>query len=368
MTPYVFMILIWLVAFYYLLYQNNKISEEGLLWRKKAFVWISGFALFVIMGFRHQLVGIDTPHYLSRYHSSAYYDWDTFLQWDIWLEKELGFTLVGKILYSLHVPYQLYLLLYGLFISVCISRFIYKWCKNPFWGFYLHTTIGLFTMSMSGIRQSIACCICWFGIDCILEKKPIRFILLVLLASTFHQSAIFFIVFYFARYVKINKLSGWIISAFSVACIFLRSIFIPVLEYLLPEKYETYGLVSDKFPINPLVVLVALLIPMFCLFFWERTKIKDEQQEQFCSLCFVGSFAYAVIQVLSLSSNMIGRMNQYFYIFNVVLLGNVISEIEDRNTRYVASLFAILLPGYMFFKSQSLGISPYYFFWQIYGS
>ena len=83
MTPYVFMILIWLIAFYYLLYQDNKISAEGLQRRKKIFVWISGFTLFFIMGFRHYLVGIDTPRYLSRYQASAYYDWDMFLQWDI---------------------------------------------------------------------------------------------------------------------------------------------------------------------------------------------------------------------------------------------------------------------------------------------
>ncbi len=368
MTPYVFMILVWLIAFYYLLYQDNKISEEGLEKRRKFFIWISGFTLFVIMGFRHQLVGIDTPRYLSRYHASAFYDWEYFTQWDIWLEKELGFTLIGKLLYTLHVPDEIYLMLYGLFVAVCMSRLIYRWCKNPFWGFYLHTTIGLFTMSMSGIRQSIACCICWLGIDYILEKKPMKFFLMVLLASTFHQSAIFFVVFYFARYIKIKKLSGWIISGFSVACIVLRPVLIPLLSYVMPTKYEVYGLVSDKHQVNPLLVAVALLIPMFCLFFWERRKIKDEAHEKFLSLCFTGSFFYGIIQVLSMSSNMIGRMNQYFYIFNVVLLGNIITEIEDRNTRYVASAFALLLPGYMFFKSQSLGISPYYFFWQIYGS
>lgn len=368
MTPYVFMILIWVVLFYYLLYRSEGISDESMEKRKKVFVWLAGITLFVIMGFRNQNVGVDTKHYLSRYHESAYYDWDVFKQWELWREEELGFLLFSKILYTWKIPYQVYLMVYAFFVSVCVSKLIYKHCKNPFWGFFLHTTIGLFTMSMSGIRQSVACCICWLSIDYIMEKKPIRFVLLILFAATFHQSAIFFLVFYFARYVTIKKMSGWILSGFSVACIFLRPVLVPVLSYFMPEKYETYGLVSDKFPINPLVVAIALLIPMFCLFFWERRKIKDEKDEQFQSLCFAGSFLYAIIQTLSLSSNMIGRMNQYFYIFNVILLGNIITDIEDRNTRYIISAFAILLPGYMFFKSQSLGISPYYFFWQVYGS
>ncbi len=368
MTPYVFMILIWVVLFYYLLYRNEGISEEGKEKRKRFFVWLSGIALFIIMGFRHENVGLDTTQYLWRYHQTYYYDLEYFKQWELWLEKEMGFTLVGKILYWLRVPDQLYLILYALFITFCISKLILKWCKNPFWGFYLHTTIGLFTMSMSGMRQSIACCICWLAMDYIFDKKPVRFVLMTLLAATFHQSAIFFAVFYFARYIKIRKVSGWILGAFSVACIFLRSLFIPLLEYFIPEKYETYGLISDKHQINPLLILIALLIPMFCLFFWERRKIKTEREDAFYSLCYVGSFSYAIIQILALSSNMIGRMNQYFYIFNVILLGNIITDIEDRNTRYIASAFAIILPGYMFFKAQSLGISPYYFFWQVYGS
>ncbi|MBE7018935.1 MAG: EpsG family protein [Ruminococcaceae bacterium] len=368
MTPYVFMILIWVVLFYYLLYRNEGISEEGMEKRRQIFVWLAGTTLFVIMGFRHNGVGVDTKHYLSRYHSTAYYDWDVFKHWDLWREEELGFLFFTKILYVWKIPFQVYLILYALFISICISKFILKWSKNPFWGFYLHATIGMFTMSMSGIRQSIACCICWLAIDYILEKKPVRFVLMVILASTFHQSAIFFLVFYFARYLKIKKISGWFFAGVSVASIFLRSIFTPILEYFMPEKYEIYGAVSDKYPINPLLVMVALLIPMFCLFFWERRKIKNERDDQFQSLCFVGSFAYAIIQVLGLSSNAIGRMCYYFYIFNVILLGNVITDIEDRNTRYIASAFAILLPGYMFFKAHSLGIAPYYFFWQVYGS
>ena len=63
----------------------------------------------------------------------------------------------------------------------------------------------------------------------------------------------------------------------------------------------------------------------------------------------------------------IGRMSQYFYIFNVILLGNIIEEIDDWKTRTIAFIFAIILPGYMFFKSMSLGIAPYYFFWETYG-
>ena len=157
-------------------------------------------------------------------------------------------------------------------------------------------------------------------------------------------------------------------TLFSIAGIFLRPILMPILDLLMPNKYETYGAVAHRYFINPMVVAIAILVPMFCLFFWERKKMKTEQEEKLYSLCFVGSFCNAIVYVLAISSLMIGRMTYYFIFYNVVLLGNIITDIEDRNTRYVAILFAILLPGYLFFKSQSHGIAPYYFFWQTYGS
>ncbi len=366
MTPYVFLIFIWLMLYYYLIYRPSKLTEHQLEQRNKIYVILAGISLFVIMGFRHKYVGVDTTQYLLIYDSSPYYQWNR-LTWENFYNQEIGFKAYNYILTFFRIPHQIYLMIYALFVTVCVSKMIHKYCKNRFLGFYLHLTIGLFTMSMSGIRQSIACCICWLAIDDIMEKRPVRFVCLVVLASLFHQSAIFFLAFYFARYIKIKKLSGWIISGFTVLCIALRPVLMPILSFFLPERYEKYGLVSDKYPVNPLVVLIALLIPMFCLFFWERHKLKNETEEQFSSLCYAGSFCYAIITVLSLSSQAIGRMNMYFYLFNVILLGNTISDIEDRNTRYIAAFFAFILPGYMFFKAHSLGIAPYYFFWETYG-
>lgn len=367
MTAYVFMMTSWLAGYYFLIYRAKEFPDNRIRNRKKWFVFLAGVAMFLIMGLRHPYVGIDTLRYLERFRSTEYLSWKSFSRWDQWIPKEMGFTLVGKILKSIHLSNQGYLVLYAVFITVVISRLIQKYSRHLFWGFYLHATIGLFTMSMSGMRQAIACCICWLGIDHILNKHPIRFLLTVLVASTFHQSAIFFLVFYFVRYIKVGKIGGWIMSVLCLLTIALRPTLIQWISYLMPEKYAIYGMVSDKHPVNPMVIAIAILIPVFCLFFWDRGKIENQRDKSFYSLCFIGSFCYALITVLSQSSNMIGRMSQYFYLFNVILLGNVMADIEDMKTRYIVYMFAIVLPGYMFFKSQSLGIAPYYFFWQTYG-
>ncbi len=374
MTPYVFMMVFWLVIYYYLLYQTKGISENRIETRKKFFVFFAGLALLVIMGLRHEYVGVDTSTYLQLFHMSDLYEWKELFTiskgtsfMDL-LDEERGFWLVCKVLRTLHVSDQMFLFLYAMAVTCMVSSCIKKYSKNPFWGFYLMATLGFFTMGMSGIRQTLAACILLYGIDCMIQRKPIKYILLVLLATSFHQSAIFCIIFYFFRNVRINKANGLILAILSVTSILLRSFFTSILNYFIPQKFENlYGLNNTRYIVNPMVIAVAVLIPLFCLFFWEKSKTKTEFQKQVCSICFLGSFCNVVITALSISSLMIGRMSYYFVFYNVILLGNIISDIEDRNTRYIASVFAVLLPGYMFFKSQSLGIAPYYFFWQTYG-
>ena len=374
MTPYVFMMVFWLVIYYYLLYRTKDISENGMEIRKKTFVVLAGLGLLVIMGLRHEYVGVDTQTYLQLFHMSDSYEWKDFFTiskgvsfMDL-LDEERGFWFVCKLLRTLRVSDQMFLFLYGAAVTYMISSCIMKYCKNPFWGFYLMSTLGFFTMAMSGIRQTIAACILLFGIDCMIQKKPIRYILLTLLATSFHQSAIFSIVFYLIRNLRINKTNGMIMAFICATSILFQSFLTSILNYFIPKKFDNlYGLSSSKYLVNPMVILIAILIPLFCLFFWEKHKLKDEQEIRAYSICYLGSFCNVITTVLSLSSIMIGRMSYYFMFYNVILLGNVISDIEDRNTRYIASIFAVLLPGYMFFKSQSLGIAPYYFFWQTYG-
>ncbi len=365
MTAYVFMIVIILTAYYNLIYHSKALGESTIHRNQKIFVIIACVTLFLVMGLRHPHVGTDTPQYLRVYHSIKYFRWNQ-VSWDNLLEQEIGFKLYNYVLNWFGVSDQMYLILYALFVSVVIAKLIEQYCRNLFWGFYFHITIGLFTMSMSGMRQTIACLICWLAISYILRKKPIRFILVVLLAASFHQSAIFFLPFYFAGYVRVSKVGGWMMISICVLLILFKSSILILLSYIMPEKYEIYGLINDRYPLNNGVVLIAVLIPAFCLFFW-RNQQKEPRQLQLDSMYFLGSFCYAVITVLALSSQAIGRMNMYFYLFNVVLLGNIISEMEDQRTRYIVTMFAIVLPGYMFFKAQSLGISPYFFFWQTYG-
>ena len=63
----------------------------------------------------------------------------------------------------------------------------------------------VFLLNFSGLRQAIAIGITALSFNFIKEKKPVQFILLVILASLFHKSAIVFLAMYPIYNIKLDK-------------------------------------------------------------------------------------------------------------------------------------------------------------------
>ena len=63
----------------------------------------------------------------------------------------------------------------------------------------------VFLLNFSGLRQAIAMGITALSFNFIKEKKPVQFILLVILASLFHKSAIVFLAMYPIYNIKLDK-------------------------------------------------------------------------------------------------------------------------------------------------------------------
>lgn len=79
--------------------------------------------------------------------------------------------------------------------------------------------LGLFVFfTMTYLRQTIACGIAWQGIRYIWQRRPIPFFAFVLLAASFHNSALVFALMYF---VPIRKFSKSSVVVFLVFCLIL---------------------------------------------------------------------------------------------------------------------------------------------------
>ena len=359
MAVYYILIFIWLSI--YLLARELKSKNRNFNW--KLFSAISmGIFLFLVMGLRHPTVGIDTLRYLYRYNNVVYP-----LDLSIFTKTEFLFHGFASILKNMGVSDQGYLIIYALIISAFFTRFFYKYSTNIFLSFYLYLTIGLFTMSLSGMRQMVAICIILLAFEFLMKNKFIPFVLCVLTAYNVHYSAICFLPAYFLRNLKITQKSGIVFLLITVSTIALRSHIAFIMKYLTPEEYMKYGILSDANPVNPLLIFISFAIPTACLFFWKYKRWSLEGVDRTMSILFIMSLLNGFTNILSLNSNMIGRLSYYFVPFNMVLMPIIISGIKDRLTKTLAVFCCIVFPIIQFILSTpdgTLSIDNYIFFWQ----
>lgn len=322
-----------------------------------------GFSIFLVMGLRSASVGADTAQYLYRYNFHIYP-----LDFNIFTIPEWGFNVFSSLIKGLSFSEQGYLLIYAFLVSTFLSRFFYKFSTNIFLSMFLHVTIGIFTLSLSGMRQTLAICINLLAFEFLMKNKLIHFGICVYAAYCFHMSAIIFFPLYFFRNIEINRSKGVLLLGFALSFVFLRTFLVEVTKFLAPEKYvRLYGVYSDLHPVNPLVILAAFLIPFTCLFFWKYQRWSLNNKGKLMSLFFVMSILNLFFNILSLNMNLIGRLSFYFLPFNMVLIPAIISDIRGHLMKILGVMCCLVFPLIQFVISTPGGIlriDKYLFFWQ----
>ena len=164
---------------------------------KKVVRYSMGFALFVFLpiiiwaGFRDGTGYADTNAYIALYKSLPG-NMHQLLTYLGGLEKDWGFYFFSGVIKQIFGEgYRPFLLIIAIIQGMSLIKFYQKYSEN-----YV-LSIALFILSgeymgwmMNGMRQFLAVCIIYFAIPWIVEKKYIRCILVILLASTIHQTAI----------------------------------------------------------------------------------------------------------------------------------------------------------------------------------
>ena len=364
------------LAFYGVLYYlvDKYKSDKNLDSKKSKFFAVSLFVgLVLLYGLRATSVGIDLKQYRYEYENSR-----SLLPafWDF--KREFGFYYLNLFFYNYNFSWQQYLFVLYFFISGVLVFFMYKYSENLFYSFFVFVTIGLFTMSMSGMRQTLAVCFCLLAfilVDFNEESKnrefkffPILFRVCLSLfcwtiAVSFHNSAVVFGIFYLVKNLKVKKL--WLIIGllFSLGTLLYGKYLLNIFKFAIPERYESLSL-DAEYQINPLVIVVDVFVTIYCIIFMS-TENQSKKFDRKTSIFFVFSILNILFLCLSINNNQIGRLQYYFLMANCILIPNTLSKIfyKDREVYFlIISTFCLL---YFFIGTYNgqLEIDNYKFFW-----
>lgn len=312
--------------------------------------------LTLLIGMRDVSVGADTSHYEYLY-DVAYIR----IGPDAY---DRGYYLLTYWLGNIGVSYREFLIGVAFFSSATLVRYYDTHSRNLAFSVFVFMTIGLLPMYMTGIRQVIAISICLIALMYMEKKQYILSAILIFVASRFHASAIVFYVMLLLSNIQLTRKQTWIMIVIASCALFYSNLLINVAGYVLPEKYAKIDM-TEGYDINLLLIIIAILIPVFCAFFDKTDRNGRFSKQQSC--LYVMSSLNIILNILALNSMYFSRLAYYFVHANSILIPNVVFAQKRRNNRIIM-LFTIISVCALYFiisiPEGTLKIDKYKVFWQ----
>ena len=294
------------------------------------------FALLVyFVGQRSKIS--DTAIYESMYESASSNIndiWGLFFNTN---EKGSLFTILMIFFKSLtHGTYNDFFTFLAILQSIPIILLFYRYSINFTFSVFLFITSSAFIWYTNGIRQFLAASLILLFVDDLINRKPIRFFIVVGIAFFIHSSALFWIPVYFiVNYEPWSKKFILLSVLLSVALfLYSKSSMIDDSEYAyLSEAEFNVG-------VNPLRV-IAMSIPAI-IAFWQRAVIKEKSDNtiDICvNLSLISSECYIVGMF---TSGIVGRMPLYFQFSNFILLPWILKNAIKEDMAKTITLIAIV--------------------------
>lgn len=323
---------------------------------KKIFVILACLQLTLLVGLRSETVGRDTWGYVNLYFPSAMsVPWSSFFY-----QREGGYYLLTRLisLISTEYPFLLTILAAIPLILICVT--VYKYSQDVILSITALITLRIYAFLFTGIRQSIALSICFYSYRFIKEKRPILFTACVLVAATFHYSAIVFLAAYILGKIKLNIRNSILLISMVMLFFMLRNQILTASNIFLSIfGYQYRSDISFKDGMSTL--LCYSLIAVFGLIHRKHMIRENAESETLLLFILIASFLYGLGYMIAPFT----RIAIYFGWFIVLLLPSVTNIFKDTRERILVkfTVYVLLFAQFLYF-GPGFSLIPYSFFWQ----
>lgn len=309
--------------------------------------------LALLMAFKSKYVGADTINYNNMFITMLEGTFDYYVSNE---RIEIGYKLFLKIISSISHNSQIQHVVYASVFVFSFGHFIKKNAKSSARFVVLFMGMNLFSFYLTGIRQSLAMMICLFAYECIKEKKPIKFILIVCLATLFHKSAMFFLFAYPIARMKVTKKKiPLYVAMFLFVVVGNKFLF----DFAGDFFYLKYGIEETGNGYISVIIMAIITVLSFL-------KIKPLLSQNPNNMYLINLNAiHMAMWVLRLFSRTAERPSMFYTVFTILLVEQLILTIENPKDRFLINAATVCFFGAFFiYRINGSGLVPYTFFWQ----
>ncbi|MBQ6381842.1 MAG: EpsG family protein [Clostridia bacterium] len=298
---------------------------------------------------------VDTAGYVRSYiEMGTEFNWSYLFESG--QEKAPLFEVFQIILKRLGFTWHMYIATIAIISGVCFYYGISRYSDDVVLSFYLFMTGLYFYWLFNGIRQFLVASIvfaCW---RLIIEKKLVKFLILIFIMYFIHKTAWILVPIYFIVHMKnwSYGIYACILATMAVVLIFPNQ-FVGILD----DTYTEYN-VAENFAkddgVNVFRFLVSMVTPALAFVFKKEIAAYENRYVNVMvnmSLITAGLYAVGVVT----SGIFIGRLPIYTDVFTILLLPFILKHVLPKHTKgpvFVACV--ILYFVYFHLQMQDSGV------------
>ena len=305
--------------------------------RKKIFVIITFGILTIIAAIRDSTVGVDTEQFCNAFEIISQIPLANAFN----LRYEEGFVILCKILSYITMNRQILIVMSSLIIFPMIGFFVYKNSKDVVLSSILYIIMNTYAMHMNVMRQAIAISLVILAYEMFLKKdKIIKYILLIFLASFFHQTAIIMVVLIFFRKIKYTYNTYFLTIIVGIVVFILANTIWNIATSMFPTYvgYANTEYIDSSYIAGSISAIIAWVVLTMGVFFERKNKNKDVSYN---FLAFMVSILF-IIDLLVIKINLFVRLATYFGFFTMIWLSNTLHDIKDKNERILMKYLVLV--------------------------
>lgn len=346
MAVYIFMlvwVIIWAIMSQMVARQvciGNKVYEK----RANLFMAIMTFSVIIFFaGLRSGIA--DTYAYIKMF--DAYPLWEGAYEFITNPDaREPGFRIFSILIKTyISQDYHVWLFIIAIISGICIMYPLYNYSCNYGISVFLFMVSCQFTWMLNGMRQFLVACILFACTPIILNKKPLPYIIIVLIMSTIHQSALVMIPAYFIVNSEPWSKRAMIFVGVIILAILFTSQFASLLDRFVENSDYASSMNEFKETDDGTSIIRILVesVPIVMALLY-RNKIKDRLTPIIkisINMSLISSGLY-IISRIARSGIMLGRLPIYFSLYNMILLPWLIKNIFEKKERRLVNYGMII--------------------------
>lgn len=317
----------------------------------RAISFVIIYSAIMLMGIlRHEHMGTDTYSYLNNYFLPI--SQKSFMQ-ALTSDSDFGYALVNWIVSRFTNNYWIFrAIVFGLSFT-SLSLWILRNSNNVALSYLVFLSLGYLEMEFYLLRLSMAVSVFVWSYRYLLERKPVKYFAFVLLAATFHKSALFMSIVYPLLSDRFKSFSTLLRAAFLIGVVVAARYG----GYFITTLYRRHDYSVKMNSNHGYLQLLYYFILFAVIMFFEQRR---DQDHRYRSRGFILSIAYP--QILATSVSIVTRILKFSGTYLFVLLPDILSNNALRKNDKQLFFFFIITLLSLFYVYSILAGNKYPYF------